>query len=79
MAMCNACRQEMKYGVGCTLKTLILKDGNIYSRSTEHFNEPDGFCHDCKAPHGEYHHLGCDVERCPRCGGQLISCDCLED
>ncbi len=22
------------------------------------------------------HHLGCDLQRCPGCGGQLITCDC---
>ena len=21
---------------------------------------------------GEYHHYGCDMERCPKCGSQLI-------
>ena len=33
-------------------------------------------CHDCPALEGEYHEPGCDVERCPFCGDQLISCDC---
>jgi hypothetical protein len=31
-------------------------------------------CHDCGASPGEYHELGCDVERCPRCGYQLLTC-----
>lgn len=40
---------------------------------------PPGFrCHDCEIEHGGFHHPGCDVERCPRCGGQLISCGCLD-
>ncbi len=34
-------------------------------------------CHDCGAQEGEYHSLGCDMERCPFCGRQLISCDCV--
>src|SRR5262249_14094682 len=35
-------------------------------------------CHDCGVAHGGYHHPGCDVEECPRCGRQLISCNCHE-
>ena len=33
-------------------------------------------CHDCDAEPGEAHKGGCDTERCPFCGGQLIGCDC---
>ena len=36
-------------------------------------------CHDCCARKGQLHVPGCDVECCPRCKGQAISCDCLED
>ncbi len=33
-------------------------------------------CHDCGVPEGQIHEYGCDMERCPFCGRQLISCDC---
>lgn len=33
-------------------------------------------CHDCRVLKGEFHVPSCDVEECPACGGQLISCDC---
>lgn len=33
-------------------------------------------CQDCGRKKGEYHHTCCDIERCPICGLQLLSCDC---
>lgn len=33
-------------------------------------------CPACHAVAGEYHELGCPVEICPWCGGQLIHCNC---
>ncbi len=33
-------------------------------------------CHDCGVSDGYYHTPGCDMERCPFCNGQLISCMC---
>ncbi len=36
-------------------------------------------CHDCFAVKGEYHVPGCDVEECPVCHGQALSCQCLSE
>ena len=41
--------------------------------------DADTPCHDCSAIRGELHVPGCDVERCPACGGQTIGCDCEEE
>ena len=36
----------------------------------------DSRCTDCGAKNGHSHHFNCDCERCPVCGGQLITCGC---
>jgi hypothetical protein len=57
-------------------------NGQVFDR-IRYGDEPDlrGMrfppCHDCGVLKGQYH-VGqlCDMECCPRCGGQVISCDC---
>lgn len=34
-------------------------------------------CPDCGAKVGEKHQGGCDVQRCPLCKGQLLTCNCV--
>lgn len=47
-----------------------------YGSETQQWGE--GSCHDCAVEKGQLHVPGCDVEQCPACGGQIISCDCCE-
>ena len=36
-------------------------------------------CHDCAVVKGQLHVPGCDVEKCPKCHWQAISCGCGSD
>lgn len=37
----------------------------------------DDHCRDCNARTGQYHHVGCALERCPICREQFFLCGCV--
>ena len=77
MAICGHCQLEMTEDntVSCMVSRMELPDGSVHDRLPY---EGEGRCHDCFVAFGGYHHPGCDVERCPKCGGQAISCECFD-
>ncbi len=50
-----------------------------FGQEDDDWGSARGPCHDCAAIAGEFHVSGCDVERCPACRGQAISCECEDD
>jgi len=83
MAICSVCNREMTKAVSCTQTHILFNDEQRVARIRYGDEDPawdsDVPCHDCGVVQGGYHHPGCDVEQCPRCGGQLISCHCGEE
>lgn len=82
MAKCEACQQEMQSSVACTATALCFvmlgESKDVPRISYTEFHDQTHNCHDCGVPPGAMHHLGCGMEKCPLCGGQLISCDHTE-
>jgi hypothetical protein len=72
MAICNDCKQEMREAKSCILPDVEI-EGKWYKRNIQ-YHDINIKCHDCGIVNGNIHHFGCDMERCPVCKGQLISC-----
>lgn len=53
----------------------ITKKPEMLQEYEPHVTDPD-LCPSCHAAIGEYHTLGCPVEICPWCNGQLTYCNC---
>lgn len=82
-AKCDACEKEMVPGGGCRFELIKIQnlepsrcncDGAKVGKLVERrrMEHGSGNCHDCNAGPGRLHHDGCDWERCPVCGGQML-------
>lgn len=82
MAICTSCNQEMLEVDGCTRTIVEFQYDTIlpsirYGDETRFYRpESHDRCGDCNVAVGQYHHSGCDIEECPQCHRQLLSCDC---
>jgi hypothetical protein len=83
MAICSYCAVEMTTGGSCTLDVLLVRGQRVeFAR----YGTEQGMaafrgrpCGDCGVAWGGLHHPGCDLQRCPLCHGQLLSCGCVDD
>lgn len=77
-ATCEVCKNVMTKG-GCIGRIQI--NGKIIDRIPygESGEWSEGRCGDCGVEERQLHHWGCDMERCPKCFGQALGCECGDD
>ena len=82
MAVCNWCEGEMATADSCSVDA-FHRNGRRFHMVP--FGDETGWrttsdrCGDCGVTRGGWHHPGCDLQRCPACGRQLMTCGCMFD
>jgi hypothetical protein len=82
VAICKTCNLEMHEAASCVEEPIELVDATYEpvrwgDEQTDWEHGPR--CGDCGVLPGGVHHPGCDIEECPRCHEQLITCECWPD
>ena len=76
-------KREQDYLRAQAVTTLVI-NGRTFERIRFDSDETDDaeeyrdemLCGHCEVSDVSFHLLGCEAERCPSCGGQIISCAC---
>jgi hypothetical protein len=67
---------------GCAFSLVIFPDSEkSWTRNKGNLHDRDGDyagprCRGCNTTYGKIHHVNCDDEKCPRCDGQILTCNC---
>ena len=73
MAKCEICDQEMLDPETKSCTHQFVKIAGEWRLRNNRYGDENERCHDCNIVNRfpNYHHAGCDMERCPVCKGQL--------
>jgi hypothetical protein len=82
VAICSWCDQEMLTAESCVVAVVHIAGRPV--DMIPYGSEPGlrrgvAPCGDCGVRRGHWHHPGCDLQRCPVCHRQLMSCGCHFD
>lgn len=82
MTLCLTCKRYFMDADTCTADGIRFPDGEAIEAVPYGAESPPpdaDRCPACGVDRGGYHHPGCDVAECPRCGDELAACGCLDE
>ena len=83
MAVCRFCGKEKTGAASCRENRIVIDGMNYHpvpfkKKSGSEFKKEQApaRCPDCNVMDGGYHHVGCSLEICPKCGFRWVMCRC---